>query len=97
MGQRRLDSVGDLIRHALRVLFECPGCGRRTSLSANEVMLAVGVSGGAGRSVDGLRGRCTGCGRRGVRAVIDPDSLMPDRPRPALRARGPGQAGTGEQ
>lgn len=83
MGQRRLDTLGDIGRHGLRILFRCPACGRETRCEALDVVRMIGAS---GRGVADLRGRCTGCGARGVRAMIDAPS-MSDAP-PGLNVTG---------
>ena len=71
MGQRRLDTLGDIARHGLRLLFRC-GCGRETCY---EPMDVAKMTGNSGRGLADIRGRCTACGRRGVRPIIDPASM----------------------
>ena len=71
MGQRRLDTLGDISRHGLRLLFRC-SCGRETRY---EPMDVAKMTGNSGRELADIRGRCTACGRCGVRPVIDPHSI----------------------
>lgn len=75
MGQRRLDTLGDISRYGLLVLFRCR-CGRETRYEPLDLVKMLGSS---GLSLADLRGRCSGCGKRGVRAIIDPLS-MAERP-----------------
>lgn len=82
MGSRRLDTLGDIARHRLLVLFTCP-CGRKTRYDPRDIIRMIGSS---GRAVTTLKGTCHGCGRRSVRAAIDPESVTEPPVAPALRA-----------
>ncbi|MGF7211616.1 hypothetical protein GGE65_006238 [Skermanella aerolata] len=79
MANQKLDTLGDLSRHGLLVLFRCPGCGRESRFEPRDMILTIGLS----RTIRDIRGACSWCGRRGVRAEINPHSLKPDRPRTA--------------
>ena len=91
MGSRRLDTLGDIARHRLLVLFRCP-CGRETRYDPRDIILMIGSS---GRAVTTLKGTCGGCGRRGIRAAIDPNSVAGTPIAPAFAAlRSKGNPGT---
>jgi hypothetical protein len=82
MGSRRLDTLGDIARHHLLVQFRCP-CGRETRYAPSDIIKMIGSS---GRAVSGLKGTCSACGRRGIRATIDPISVADAPIAPAFAA-----------
>ncbi|GEO42028.1 hypothetical protein SAE02_61760 [Skermanella aerolata] len=82
MGSRRLDTLGDVARQGLLVLFKCP-CGHEARYAPRDI---IGMIGSSGRDVTGLKGICRACGRRGVRASIDPDSVTERPIAPAFAA-----------
>lgn len=45
-----------------------------------------GIMAASERAVTTLKGTCSGCGRRSVRAVIDPDPVVEPPVAPALKA-----------
>jgi DNA-directed RNA polymerase subunit RPC12/RpoP len=70
MGNKRVDTVGDLVRHSIPLLARCEACGHERLFRAAE--LQTGRKNPYATRWETLKFRCTVCRSRRVKTGIQP-------------------------